>query len=78
MQIASTCDIKYLPIQHSGFGGMWQKGLRFLLLIFNAANVVAFEDSDVAELKKRLEILTLNAVRFGFCIYFHSSLTLIA
>ena len=53
MQIPSTCDIKYPPIQHSGLGGMRRKGLRFLLLIVNAANVV--EDSDVAELKKRLE-----------------------
>ena len=57
---------------------MWRKGLRFLLLIVNAANVVAFEDSDVAELKKTLEKLTLNGVRFDFCIDFHFPLTLIA
>ena len=75
MQIPSTCDIKYPPIQHSGLGGMWRKGLRFLLLI---VNVVAFDDSDVAELKKRLENFTLNGVRFDFCIVFHSVLTFIA
>ena len=60
MQIPSTCDIKYPPIQHSGLAGMWREGLRCLLLIVNVVIVVAFEDSDVAELKKRLENFTLS------------------
>ena len=57
---------------------MWRKGLRFLLLIVNAVNVVAFEDSDVTDLKKSLEKLGFNVVRFGFCFDIHSPLTLIA
>ena len=75
MQIPSTCDIMYPPIQHSGLAGMWREGLRCLLLIVNVVIVVAFEDS---ELKKRLENFTLNGVRFDFCIVFHSVLTFIA
>ena len=39
---------------------MWREGLRCLLLIVNVVIVVALEDSDVAELKKRLDNFTLS------------------
>ena len=57
---------------------MWPEGLRFPLLIVNIVIVVAFEDSDFAELKKKLENFTLNGMRFDFCIDSHSVLTLSA